>query len=55
MKFREIALPKVVEIQRIPRTHLNESNQDGGKNTHLEHLEDLIFNKGYQGAKESID
>ena len=55
MKFREIALPKVVEIQRIPRTHLNESNQEGGKNTHLEHLEDLIFNKGYKGAKESID
>lgn len=56
MKFREIALPKVVEIQRIPRALLNEeSNQEGGKNTHLEHLEDLIFNKGYKGAKESID
>lgn len=25
------------------------------KNTHLEHLEDNIFNKGYQGAKESIN
>jgi len=25
------------------------------KNTHLEHLEDNIFNKGYKGAKEAID
>ena len=25
------------------------------KNTHLEHLEDLIFNKGYQGAEEAVD
>ena len=54
MKFTEIALPKVVEIKRIPRT-LMEDNQPGGKNTHLEHLEDLIFNKGYKGGKEAID
>ena len=26
-----------------------------GKNTHLEHLEDNIFNKGYEGAKEAVD
>lgn len=26
-----------------------------GKNTHLEHLEDNIFNKGYAGAKEAVD
>ena len=26
-----------------------------GKNTHLEHLEDHIFNKGYEGAKEAVD
>lgn len=25
------------------------------KNTHLEHLEDNIFNKGYEGAKEAVD
>ena len=56
MKFREIALPKVIEIQRIPRTIMeSEENQPGGKNTHLEHLEDLIFNKGYKGGKEAID
>jgi hypothetical protein len=55
MRYSQIALPKVVEIQRIPRSHLRESNQEGGKNTHLEHLEDLIFNKGHKGAKESID
>jgi len=26
-----------------------------GKNTHLEHLEDNIFNKGYEGAKEAVN
>ena len=26
-----------------------------GKNTHLEHLEDNIFNKGYDGAKEAVN
>jgi hypothetical protein len=25
------------------------------KNTHLEHLEDNIFNRGFQGAKEAVD
>lgn len=47
MKFREIALPKVVEVIRLPtkeidsgewrRGYLSEdNNQVGGKNTHLE-------------------
>jgi RNAse (barnase) inhibitor barstar len=26
-----------------------------GKNTHLEHLEDNIFNKGFQGAKDAVN
>jgi hypothetical protein len=26
-----------------------------GKNTHLEHLEDNIYNKGFNGAKEAVD
>ena len=26
-----------------------------GKNTHLEHLEDNIYNKGFDGAKEAVD
>ena len=26
-----------------------------GKNTHLEHLEDHIFNQGYKGAKEAVN
>ena len=26
-----------------------------GKNTHLEHLEDNIFNKGFEGAKEAVN
>ena len=26
-----------------------------GKNTHLEHLEDNIFNRGFKGAKEAVD
>ncbi len=29
--------------------------ESSGKNTHLEHLEDNIFNKGFQGAKEAVD
>jgi hypothetical protein len=54
MKFREIALPKVVEIQRIPRALLNEeSNQEGGKNTHLEHLEDLILTRATKAPKRA--
>ena len=26
-----------------------------GKNTHLEHIEDLVFNHGYDGAEQAID
>jgi len=26
-----------------------------GKNTHMEHLEDLVFNHGYNGAEQAID
>ena len=26
-----------------------------GKNTHLEHLEDNIFNRGFEGAKEAVN
>jgi hypothetical protein len=26
-----------------------------GKNTHLEHLDDEIWNRGHQGAVEAID
>ena len=26
-----------------------------GKNTHLEHLDDEIWNRGYQGAVEAIN
>ena len=45
MKFLDISSSFVKEII------LEAEN----KNTHLEHLEDNIFNKGYQGAKEAID
>ena len=41
---------KLFEIKRqTPEFLLTES-----KNVHLEHLEDLIFNKGYAGAEEAI-
>jgi hypothetical protein len=42
---------KLFEIKRqTPEFLLTES-----KNTHLEHLEDLIFNKGYAGAEEALN
>jgi len=42
---------KLFEIKnQTPNFLLTES-----KNTHLEHLEDLIFNNGYAGAKEALD
>jgi hypothetical protein len=45
VKFLEISKPLITGII------LEAEN----KNTHLEHLEDNIFNKGHQGAKEAID
>ena len=50
MRITEIAKPLVTHI-------LSESLLEAkeGKNVHLEHLEDNIFNKGYAGAKEAID
>ena len=51
MRFVEISKPLVTKV-------LNESlllEEAEGKNTHMEHLEDNIFNKGYQGAKEAVD
>ena len=46
MKFLEISKPLITSI-------LSEGKE--GKNTHLEHLEDNIFNKGHAGAKEAVD
>jgi hypothetical protein len=51
MKFVEISKPKVVNI--LSESVITESKD--GKNTHLEHLEDNIFNKGYAGAKEAVE
>ena len=48
MKFLEISKPLVTQL-------LTESLLDEAKNTHLEHLEDNIFNKGFDGAKEAVD
>ena len=45
MKFAEITESFVKEI-------ILEAD---GKNTHLEHLEDNIFNKGFAGAKEAVN
>ena len=42
---------KLYEIKRKPHPWLLTE----AKNTHLEHLEDLIFNQGYQGATSAID
>ena len=45
MRFIELSKPLVTQII------LEAEN----KNTHLEHLEDNIFNRGFQGAKEAVD
>ena len=38
-----------------PKTHYwNILNEAEGKNTHLEHIEDLIFNEGYAGAQRAF-
>lgn len=50
MRFIEISKPLVTQI--LSESFLLEAE---GKNTHLEHLEDNIFNKGYAGAKEAVD
>ena len=51
MKFLEISKPLVTQIL-VEHTVLENKE---GKNTHLEHLEDNIFNKGFQGAKEAVN
>lgn len=44
---------KLFEIKKdTPKWQLLESRE--GKNLHLEHLEDLIFNEGYQGAQRAL-
>ena len=50
MRFVELTKPLVTQI--LSESLILEAE---GKNTHLEHLEDNIFNKGYAGAKESIN
>jgi hypothetical protein len=38
-----------------PKTHYwNILNEAEGKNTHMEHIEDLIFNEGYAGAQRAF-
>ena len=39
-------------IVRRPKWYLIEGKE--GKNTHLEHLEDLVFNDGFNGAKQAL-
>lgn len=50
MRFQEFTKPLVTSI--LTESAIAEAE---GKNTHLEHLEDNIFNKGYAGAKEAIN
>ena len=50
MRFIEISKPLVTSIISESLFEAKE-----GKNTHLEHLEDNIFNKGFAGAKEAIN
>ena len=50
MRFVEISKPLVTTIISESLFEAKE-----GKNTHLEHLEDNIFNKGFAGAKEAVN
>ena len=50
MKFVEISKPLVTQL--LSESILLEAE---GKTTHLEHLEDNIFNKGFEGAKEAVN
>jgi hypothetical protein len=50
MRFIEISKPLITRL--LTESALVEAE---GKNTHLEHLEDNIFNRGYKGAKEAVD
>ena len=50
MKFLEISKPLITQI--LSESLILEAE---GKNTHLEHLEDNIFNKGFAGAKEAVN
>ena len=44
---------KLFEIRKsTPKWQLLESKE--GKNVHLEHIEDLVFNEGYQGAQRAL-
>lgn len=49
MRFVEVSKPLITQI--LSESFLAEAEQ----NTHMEHLEDHIFNKGYAGAKEAVD
>lgn len=51
MRFAEISKPLVTQI--LSESYILESKD--GKNVHLEHLEDNIFNKGFAGAKEAVN
>lgn len=50
MRLKEFTQPLITSI--LTESVVSEAE---GKNTHLEHLEDNIFNKGYDGAKEAIN
>lgn len=39
----------------IPKTHGWKLFEAEGKNTHLEHIEDLVFNNGYNGAVQAFE
>jgi hypothetical protein len=45
----------ITEIFEPNKHHWNILNEAEGKNTHLEHVEDLIFNEGYKGALRAFD
>lgn len=49
--FNKIGITE--QISTAPRWQIFESKE--GKNLHLEHIEDLVFNEGYLGAKRALN
>ena len=45
----------LLKVVFIPKTHSWKLFEAEGKNTHLEHIEDLVFNNGYDGAVRAFE
>ena len=51
--FQKLYKMKLFEVQGESKWMLVEA--EDGKNTHMTHIEDLVFYQGYQGVKKAIN